>query len=338
MFKIHQLGAIVLLTTGFSYAQDEDWGDEVELEDDHCDMASKHELQQCADKSIYPTYGEQTKCFIKFNKNSEKCAKSWTASQECIDATKAFDPKCTKEFLHKYSEDCREALRDLTATCDNHTPQPYVWKTKSNKYVYNFSNAIKSWDDARKSCQNWNGDLASITREKDQKKIEEYLNNKDGSRKYKYWIGAHDSNREGHWQWADNRPLDYENWADGEPGQWGPIEDCAVMYEKERKWHDTKCFYWYRYICVKVEEVQGFLYELITPVLQPEPKVIEPEDVKEEEKDLGEKDNDGEEDEFEKSEEINKLNEEELKKLKPWEQEMARSQKDIDALNKQRGE
>ena len=30
------------------------------------------------------------------------------------------------------------------------------------------------------------------------------------------------------------------------------MEDCVVIGDtQERKWYDTKCFYWYRYICQK---------------------------------------------------------------------------------------
>lgn len=98
--------------------------------------------------------------------------------------------------------------------------------------------------------------------------------------------------------------MSYTNWDDNEPGNdWDThIEDCVVLYEKERKWHDTKCFYWYRYICKKIQPIQGFLYELIVPELEPkiqEPTPPQEEKPEPEEEDLGEKQLEDEKDQYE---------------------------------------
>ena len=43
------------------------------------------------------------------------------------------------------------------------------------------------------------------------------------------WIGATDRDVEGQWKWITNEPMNYTNWSGGEPNDWGPGEDWAVI-------------------------------------------------------------------------------------------------------------
>jgi len=78
------------------------------------------------------------------------------------------------------------------------------------------------------------------------------MKEKDGDLLFKYWIGANDKRIEGKWEWSDGSQFDYDNWDYKEPNSHLGAEDCAVIEKKsDRPWHDSKCFYWFRYICKK---------------------------------------------------------------------------------------
>lgn len=77
---------------------------------------------------------------------------------------------------------------------------------------------------------------------------------KDGGNYYKYWIGAHDIVREKYWFWSDGQNFKYDNWARGQPEK-NPFlnEDCGMIFnDARRQWHDTKCYFYMRYICKKI--------------------------------------------------------------------------------------
>jgi len=37
----------------------------------------------------------------------------------------------------------------------------------------------------------------------------------------------------------------FTNWADGQPGMVGGLEDCAMMEFKDGRWHDFPCQGWF---------------------------------------------------------------------------------------------
>jgi len=54
-----------------------------------------------------------------------------------------------------------------------------------------------------------------------------------------YWIGMNDVNNEGNWEWVSGEPVTYTNWADGEPNNYGGVEDYAVMNWGVGYWNDV---------------------------------------------------------------------------------------------------
>ena len=67
-----------------------------------------------------------------------------------------------------------------------------------------------------------------------------------------------DLDEEGQWEWNDERPLTYENWAKGQPDDYFDEggEDCAEILDltawndfKPGMWNDAACRHEKRYIC-----------------------------------------------------------------------------------------
>jgi len=138
----------------------------------------------------------------------------------------------------------------------------------------------QQWTSAQQSCRSWGGELASITTAEDFAEIKRYLAVKDPSHTHKYWIGLDDRRTEGIWEWTDRSPLgdnSFTAWAPGEPNNHLLFEDCGVLAgDRSRRWHDSKCFYWHRYICKRDTKVDGITMRIVAPPVAP-PKPVEPE-------------------------------------------------------------
>jgi len=55
----------------------------------------------------------------------------------------------------------------------------------------------RDWHGARRACNAWGGELASVSNKRDRETVLELL---DGKRA---WIGGHDLTNEGKWEWTD---------------------------------------------------------------------------------------------------------------------------------------
>jgi hypothetical protein len=64
------------------------------------------------------------------------------------------------------------------------------------------------------------------------------------------WIGAHDLNVEGTFEWVNGSPFVFDNWRAGEPNNQG-TEDCALIEgdNPAREWDDRRCSNGLPYIC-----------------------------------------------------------------------------------------
>ena len=93
-----------------------------------------------------------------------------------------------------------------------------------------------SWAQARKACQEWGGELASVRGIEENGWLRQVADagcGKDAGA----WIGASDAVQEGAWRWSDASHVRFGNWAGSEPNNAGN-EDYAQMLGGGA-WNDT---------------------------------------------------------------------------------------------------
>ncbi|XP_077621841.1 C-type lectin domain family 17, member A isoform X2 [Crocuta crocuta] len=110
---------------------------------------------------------------------------------------------------------------------------PEGWLPFEGKCYY-FSPNTKSWDEARKFCQENYSHLVIISSFAEQK----FLAKAHGSPRI-YWLGLNDKDREGDWRWLDGSPVTLSFWEPEEPNNINN-EDCASM-NKGGTWNDLSC-------------------------------------------------------------------------------------------------
>uniref|UniRef100_A0A803V281 MRC1 protein n=1 Tax=Ficedula albicollis TaxID=59894 RepID=A0A803V281_FICAL len=113
-------------------------------------------------------------------------------------------------------------------------------------YQINSESAL-TWHQARKSCQQQNAELLSITETQEQAYIGE-LTKEFG---FAFWIGLNALDFKSGWQWAGGSPFRYLNWAPGSPFLL-PGKICGVLNPKKNaKWENQACNQRLGYICKK---------------------------------------------------------------------------------------
>lgn len=107
--------------------------------------------------------------------------------------------------------------------------------------------AALTWHEARKSCQQQNADLLSVTQITEQT----YLSGLTAGKGSPLWIGLNSLNFHDGWQWSDGGPFRFLNWATGNPAD-NPGMNCATLNpEKNAKWETKECGRKLGYICKK---------------------------------------------------------------------------------------
>ncbi len=97
------------------------------------------------------------------------------------------------------------------------------------------------------TCQTLGGAFASIHTEAEQRAVTAAAAARRATR---WWIGLTDGYSEGTFTWRDDSPLDYTNWADGQPDDNGGYEDCAALDAGNGgTWADYYSGYYLPFIC-----------------------------------------------------------------------------------------
>ncbi|EHH64595.1 macrophage mannose receptor 1 [Macaca nemestrina] len=116
----------------------------------------------------------------------------------------------------------------------------------SISYQINSKSALM-WHQARKSCQQQNAELLSITEIHEQT----YLTGLTSSLTSGLWIGLNSLSFNSGWQWSDRSPFRYLNWLPGSPSA-EPGKSCVSLNPgKNAKWENLECVQKLGYICKK---------------------------------------------------------------------------------------
>ncbi|XP_022088561.1 lymphocyte antigen 75-like [Acanthaster planci] len=102
------------------------------------------------------------------------------------------------------------------------------------------------WDEANRVCTNFGGHLASFHHPDEEAFL---VKNLKLNLKRRFWIGLNDQRNEGGYRWSDGTPVQYTNWAPGEPNDYGGQEECVETDLKGGKWNDLFCWYKRNYLC-----------------------------------------------------------------------------------------
>ncbi|XP_077159613.1 macrophage mannose receptor 1-like [Paroedura picta] len=136
----------------------------------------------------------------------------------------------------------------LTGYCPVKGDNEHFWirsHRTGNQYQINSQSAL-TWHQARKSCQQQNAELLSITELHE----EIYLAGLTADMNTHLWIGLNSLAMDSGWQWVGNHPFRYLNWAPGSPSP-EPEKACATMQSHSGKWENKECDHKLGYICKK---------------------------------------------------------------------------------------
>ncbi|XP_050184740.1 macrophage mannose receptor 1-like isoform X1 [Myiozetetes cayanensis] len=178
----------------------------------------------------------------------------------------AFGAPCVFPFLYheQWYAECTAAGRTdgwlwCATTADYDTDQRYgfcpskdkdsTWTTDllTNVHYQINSDSALTWHQARRSCQQQNAELLSITDIHEQTYLKELTEGTDSA----LWIGLNRLDLRSGWGWVGSSPFQYLNWAPGSPSpESGKL--CAVLNpETKAKWQNWECDQKLGYICKK---------------------------------------------------------------------------------------
>ncbi|XP_065392223.1 low affinity immunoglobulin epsilon Fc receptor isoform X3 [Macaca fascicularis] len=110
---------------------------------------------------------------------------------------------------------------------------PEKWINFQRKCYY-FGKGTKQWLHARYACEDMEGQLVSIHSPEEQDFLTKHASHTIS------WIGLRNLNLKGEFIWVDGSPVDYSNWAPGEPASQSHGKDC-VMMRGSSHWNNAFC-------------------------------------------------------------------------------------------------
>merc|ERR1712172_255797 len=111
---------------------------------------------------------------------------------------------------------------------------------------YLFQEWNSTWYDSRRECRQSGGYLVEVDSEEEQDAILREIASRgwDGDTHFGFWIGLTDIFHDGTWVWDNlGKPLDFSNWAPGEPNNYRGLQHCAAIKLRweNGKWDDVSC-------------------------------------------------------------------------------------------------
>ncbi|XP_015422979.1 PREDICTED: C-type lectin domain family 17, member A isoform X2 [Myotis davidii] len=139
-----------------------------------------------------------------------------------------------KKDIDRVRADTNQSLMELRGLLDcARVTCPEGWLPFKGKCYY-FSPNTKSWDEARKFCQENYSHLVIISSMDEQN----FVVKAHGSPRV-YWLGLSDREQEGDWKWLDGSPVTLSFWEPEEPNNLND-EDCVSM-TRQGTWNDLSC-------------------------------------------------------------------------------------------------
>ncbi|XP_015279236.1 PREDICTED: macrophage mannose receptor 1-like [Gekko japonicus] len=191
------------------------------------------------------TKGFEAQFTIEGNSNGAPCVFPFKYKNEWYVECTTID----SENLQPWCGTTADVDKDsLTGYCPVKDDNEHFWIRNhwtGNQYQINSDSAL-TWLQARKSCQQQNAELLSIT----QLHEPTYLAGLTTDLNTDYWIGLNSLDMDSGWRWAGNHPFRYLNWAPGSPS---PESEkiCATMRSQSGKWENKECGHKLGYICKK---------------------------------------------------------------------------------------
>ncbi|XP_015279234.1 PREDICTED: macrophage mannose receptor 1-like [Gekko japonicus] len=196
-------------------------------------------------KDTLCTKGFEAQFTIEGNSNGAPCVFPFKYKNEWYVECTTID----SENLQPWCGTTADVDKDsLTGYCPIKDDNEHFWIRNhwtGNQYQINSDSAL-TWLQARKSCQQQNAELLSITELHEQT----YLAGLTTDLNTDYWIGLNSLDMDSGWRWAGNHPFRYLNWAPGSPS---PESEkiCATMRSQSGKWENKECGHKLGYICKK---------------------------------------------------------------------------------------
>ena len=139
-------------------------------------------------------------------------------------------------------------------SCDSGDSIPgFIYMGSLNGSLYYCSTSPAASTSATNIAESNGGHLAVITSQEENDLLSSFLVTQCAL------IGLSDSNSEGNFQWANGAPLEYTDWAYGQPNNDNGNQDCAVLCSDG--WYDSHCEIAYEFImeipCTTYEQTTG---------------------------------------------------------------------------------
>lgn len=126
---------------------------------------------------------------------------------------------CPSDIYVDCNDDTRVCWNLPTATTDCNTCPSndipgYIYMGTKNGHKYYCSKDIATWEKAQAACQALGGYLAVVTSYEENHLLASFLDNQSA------FIGGHDRDRNGHYQWINGESFGYTNWYPGQPNNY----------------------------------------------------------------------------------------------------------------------
>lgn len=108
--------------------------------------------------------------------------------------------------------------------------------TKIGSWCYMKVSTPVSWNTANSTCAGEGFQLVTLSDVSKATDVKSYMSAETNN----YHIGLYQPD-DINWFWVDGKPLEYSDWASGEPNDFNGNEDCTEMNANTDKWNDINC-------------------------------------------------------------------------------------------------